>query len=270
MSHMLLRNKFEFKLGHGIKGSIAIILAVLLTACVAGSGTTAKSSVNLKNGDQALVHTRLAQGYLKQKQYSVARDELEQALALNPNHSETNYVMALLKVELQQYADAQKHFARAVKSNRENSAAAHDFGTFLCQTEQERESVKYFEIAASNPLFERSELSYMRAGECLARINDPKAEQYLKRSLAINARLSPALLQLAMLKQENREHLSARAYVERYFAITKPQPAALLLAYQIESSLGAHDVAKKYRSQLLQNFPGSNQANQLRSRNRGR
>jgi len=124
--------------------------------------------------------------------------------------------------------------------------------------------VTYFDLAASNPLFSKPELSYMRAGECLARINDPSAESYLKRALSVNPNLRPALYRLAILKYDTDAYFSARAYIERYMAITKPQPASLLLAYKIESKLNAGDVAKDYRRRLLEEFPGSEQAGLLR------
>ena len=104
----------------------------------------------------------------------------------------------------------------------------------------------------------------MRAGECLAKIRDPKAEKYLKNALEVNPTLSPALYRLAVIKYNDKEYFSARAYIERYMAITKSQPAALFLAYNIESNLNAPDVAEKYRLELLEDFPGSEQANRLR------
>jgi len=67
-----------------------------------------------------------------------------------------------------------------------------------------------------------------------------------------------------MIKHEQQSYLSARAYIERYLAITKPQPASLLLAYKIESKLKAVDVAEQYRMKLLEEFPGSKQAGSLR------
>lgn len=216
--------------------------------------------------DKATIFSQLARGYLQQKQYAIAKGELEKAFKIEPNHSEANYVMALLMLELEQYDAVEKHFIRAIKSDNENSAAAHDFGMFLCQTGKERRSVDYFEIAISNPLFSRTELSYMRAGECLAKIGDPVAEKYLKDALDRNPKLRPALYRLALIKHEQQSYLSARAYIERYFAVTKPQPASLLLAYHIESKLKAYDVAVKYRKTLLEEFPGSKEANSLRTR----
>ena len=110
----------------------------------------------------------------------------------------------------------------------------------------------------------------MRAGECLASIQDPHAENYLKHALSINPNLQPALYRLALLKFDAQSYLSARAYIERYMAITKPQPAALFLAYKIESKLKATDVADEYRMQILEDFPGSQQASELRSQQKNR
>ena len=251
---------------------ISVLVAFLLSACATTSSTPSQprtvTNAQAKKDANSLVHTNLAQEYMRQNQMSTAKSELEEALRFNPNHSYSNYVMALLMMQLKQYPEAEKYFTRSIESDMENSSAAHDFGVFLCQTGKESKSIKYFEIAVSNPLFDRAELSYMRAGECLSKINDPKAEQYLKKALSINSRLRPALLRLAVIKQQTRSHLSARAYIERYFAITEPQPESLLLAYQIESSLNAHDVAKTYRKQLLTNFPSSEQARSLRGSGR--
>ena len=69
---------------------------------------------------------------------------------------------------------------------------------------------------------------------------------------------------MAKIKYDTQSYLSARAYIERFNAITKPQPASLLLGYQIELKLNANDVAQKYRAQLLDDFPASSQARSLR------
>ena len=65
-------------------------------------------------------------------------------------------------------------------------------------------------------------------------------------------------------RYDANNYLSARAYVERYFAITEPQPDSLLLAYKIESGMNAKSVADSYRTELLNNFPGSKEARSIR------
>ncbi|MFT6408979.1 MAG: type IV pilus assembly protein PilF [Arenicella sp.] len=251
--------------------SLALFIALSLSAC-ASSGQLnkpkASNDVRLKADEKALIHTKLARGYMEQGQLATAKDSLNTALKISPNHSDSNYVMALLMSQLEQYSQAEQYFSRAVASNRENSAAAHDFGTFLCQTGKGDRAKRYFDIAVSNPFFKRAELSYMRAGECLASIDAVEAEVYLKKALSINPRLAPALFKLARMKFNAKSYLSSRAYIERLFAITEPQPESLLLAIQIESSLNAADVAAEYRSKLLTGFPASLEARSIRKAER--
>ncbi len=247
---------------------VYFFIVCALAACASSGGTSSKpktaSEARAKADKQALIHTKLARGYMQQGQLSTAKDSLNTALRISPNHSDSNYVMALLMAQLKQYPEAERHFSRAVSSNRDNSAAAHDFGTFLCQIGKGLKAKKYFDMAVANPLFRRSELSYMRAGECLANIGSAEAEEYLKKALAINPRLAPALFRLARMKYDARNYMSSRAYIERLFAVTEPQPESLLLAYEIESTLNAPDVAADYRAKLLKGFPASEQARSIR------
>lgn len=245
-------------------GLPALLLLAILTGCTPTGGNFIKQNKILPGEDTAMIHAQLARGYLQSKQYATAKEELESALRINPRHSHSNYVMALLMLELKQYSESEMYFANAVRFDRENSSAAHDFGVFLCKINKKHKAIEYFDIAISNPLFNNVELSFMRAGECLSNSNPKRAESYLKRALAINPQLLPALFRLAKLKHEQRQDFLARAYIERYMAITKPQPAALLLAYKIEIKLNAMAVAQEYRRRLLEGFPGSEEAKQMR------
>jgi len=260
MLSLRLLCKTAFRLFSGL------VIIGFMAACASSGGVSkVKSGADSERASKAMVHTNVARGYLQQKQYSTAKASLERALQIYPQHSDSNYVMALLMNRLEQYPEAEKYYAKAVKYDRENSSAAHDYGVFLCQIGKEAKAIEYFEIAVSNPLFTRAELSYMRAGECLSKINDSRAEQFLMKALSLNPTLRPALYRLASLKYDEASYLSARAYIERFFAITNPQPAALLLAYKIESNLNAEDVANRYKRELLSDFPGSKEAATLRS-----
>jgi len=251
------------------------VTSCLIAACASDPSSTRQiskpkiqSAEEVARSEAAMIHTKLARGYMQQEQYATAKSELQKALQINPRHSATHYVMALLMIKLEQFREAEDFFENAVRYDRENSSAAHDYGVFLCQIGKPQKAVPYFETAVANPLFKRAALSYMRAGECLSGSDERNAELYLKKALELNPRLGPALLRLAVLKFDASNYLSARAYIERYFAITEPQPDSLLLAYKIESSLDAADMANSYRSKLLRNFPGSEQARSVRESER--
>ncbi len=265
---------YEYKQGRvsDVKFVLVLTLLMALAACSrtsTGPDSNRQPSIASASPDKkAVVHMQLARGYMEEKQYATAKIQLERALEISPAHSDSNYVMALLMLKLEQYSSAESHFERAVASDNENSSAAHDFGTFLCQINKPRKAVKYFDIAASNPLFDQAKLSYARAGQCIVRQDSERAEAYLRKALTLDSRLRPALYSLAQLKFNDGNHLSARAYIERYLAITTPKAESLMLAYKIESNLNSPEQANQYRTKLLTSFPGSKQAKELRTEDR--
>jgi len=248
--------------------ALGFALLSQLSACVTTNADGEKTITEVTpDSDKADIYAQLAVNYMKKEQYETAQGELEKAFAIMPSHSQSNYIMGLLMIDTEQYNRVEKFMVRAVESDPNNSHAAHDLGTFLCRSGQEVRAIEYFDKAVANPFFKRPGLSLMRAGECLYKVGQvERSEDYLKRSLRVNSNLKPALFNLAKIKYETQSYLSARAYIERFNAITKPQPAALLLGYQIELKLNANDVAEKYRAQLLDKFPASAQARSLRNR----
>jgi type IV pilus assembly protein PilF len=231
-----------------------------LVSCTTSSTTGTKSDP----GSSATIHTQLAAGYLDVGNLSVAQEELDIALGFDASHSDANYVYALLMLQLGKTDDAEQYFRRALRTNPDNGSAAHDFGVYLCRTGEQEESIEYFEMAAENPLFDRKELSLMRAGECMVGRDPKSAEQFLRAALEINPRLQAALIQMATISFDEREYLQARAYIERFLGVSGGTAEGLYLAYQIESSLGADTVAGEYRETLVKEYGESEEAALLR------
>lgn len=215
---------------------------------------------------RAAVHTQLALGYLQRDQKQTALDELNEALEISPNHSQANYVMAMLQTQLDDDEAADRHYRRALQTNPDNSIAAHDYAIFLCKQGRVEEAIKYFESALNNPLYERKTLTNLRAGECLINMRTDRrgAEPYFRAALEASPRLGLALYYLADIAYAREQYLAARGYIERYFAVTSDTPEALLLAVKIESKLSAKDVAKEYAARLRKKFASSDEAKQLK------
>ena len=251
--------------------SLLLVIVVMLTSCTT---TITNSSVpNQKEQspkDKADIHTQLAQGYLQKKQLQTAKDALNKALRIYPQHSQANYMYALLNLELNKIQEANKYFKKAVENDLDNSAAAHDYGVYLCRLGKRNEAIRYFELAANNALFRRKELSLMRAGQCISGIDNEKAEDYLRRALEINPRLSAALLTMAELGFKKRNYLMARAHIERYNAVAGVTAAGLMWAYRIERVSGSPAVAEEYKQELINKFPSSKEAGLVRKGYRSR
>lgn len=236
----------------------------LLAGC-AQTTTTPEQPQEWSTAERADVHTQLAAEYMERNSLQTAYNELEKALAIDPNHSVSNYAMAVLQTRLKDYELADQYYRRALKSDPANSEAAHDYGIFLCDQGKTEQAMASFQQALSNPLYTGVMLTNLRAGECLvSRGQDPEqAERYFKAVLKVNPNISQALFNMAEINYQRQNFLSARAYIERFFSNSEETPESLLLAAKIETALTATDVAEDYARRLKAKFPSSDEVKQL-------
>ena len=233
--------------------------------CETTTTTTTDSTEEWSPAQRADVHAQLAAQYMERNSLRTAYDELEQALKIMPNHSRSNYVMAVLQTRLKDYDKANSYYKRALKSDPQNSDAAHDYGIFLCDQDKVEQALQSFEQALANPLYTGIMLTNLRAGECLVTTGkDPdKAENYFEAVLDMNPNISTALYYMAQINYQKKNYLSARGYIERFFSVNAETPESLLLATKIEKALVAHDIAEDYARRLKAKFPSSDEVRQL-------
>ena len=240
-------------------------IALILSACVT-ERDSASIQPNLDEKKLADNSAERAVSYMNLDQLETAENILGKALKKSPRHSVLNYTKAILKLRLGETKDAEKYFRTAIKSNPNNSRAAHDFGFYLCSQDKRSEGIKMFDLAISNPLFAERSLSQLRAGECIFKQDTNSAERYFLDAYAENNNLSIALFRLAELNFSRNETLKARAFYQRYASAQPETAASLYLAYQIEKSARSEKEALVHRQALLKKFPGSNEAKQVRSK----
>lgn len=238
--------------------------ALLISGCVSTGDNESRPTSSADT--RADVQTQLALSYLQRDQKETALEMLEEALSIAPEHSRSNYVMAMLQTELGNDDKANRHYRRALRSDPENSSAAHDYAIFLCSRGQVEKAMEHFESALDNPLYDRKALTNLRAGECLirARTDRQGAEPYFRAALDADPRLGPALYHMADIAYARENFLKARGYIERYFSVAPDTPESLLLGVKIETKLNADDVARKYAARLKKQFASSDEARQLK------
>lgn len=244
---------------------LLISWVLLSTGCETTTTTNPDAVEEWNPAQRADVHAQLAAEYMERNALKTAYDELEEALSIMPNHSRSNYVMAVLQTRLNDYDKANRYYQRALKSDPKNSEAAHDYGIFLCEQDKVEEALKTFEQALANPLYTGVMLTNLRAGECLVTMGKDldKAEKYFKAVLDVNPNISTALYYMAEINYTKQSFLSARGYIERFFSVHVETPESLLLATKIETALVAHDVAEDYARRLKAKFPSSDEVRQL-------
>lgn len=238
------------------------VVVLLMTGCAStgteGQGELQTSSDQSASQRRAQIRMQLAIGYLQQGQFSTALDELKQALQIDPNYSDAYGVRALIYMEMGENALAQDNFQRAMKLAPNNPDLNNNYGWFLCQNGQEKQSLAYFEAAIRNRAYQSPVKALNNAGACSLKIKDiAAAERYLAEAF----RQEPANLEtnasLAKLHYARGEYQQARSHVSR---ATKSDPVSadvLWTAIKVERKLENRPAENSFAIQLRRRHPNS-------------
>jgi len=218
---------------------------------------TAKA--NLKDASQ--INVELGAGYIKRKQYDVARGKLEKAIKQNPDNASAYKTLAYLYSILGLRDKAAKKYEQALDLKPHDADILNDYGVFLCSINKIDRALPMFKQAYSDPFYKSAYLAESNAGSCYIKQKKYKeAEVLLRRSLRVQPKLPSSLLSMADIGVKTERYLMARAYIERYLALRKPTPASLWIQLQAEKALGSKEYYMKYARQLIRDFPDSDEA----------
>lgn len=236
----------------------------LMTACAA-SGPKSTSS-DSKARQSAELNTSMGREYLERGQLEIALDKLKKATAADPHYAPAHTMLAVLYERLGESASAEKHYRLAVEAAPANGDVNNNYGVFLCQSGDRKSAENYFKVAMKDPFYRTPAAVFANAGSCELRSgNLDKAEKYLRQSLDYNAKFTDALLPMATVQYQTGDYLKARAFLQRFEQIGVETAQSLLLGWQIENRLGNTGAAQTYEQRLLNRFPESKQATEIKT-----
>jgi type IV pilus assembly protein PilF len=240
-----------------------LLLVIMLAACV----STPDSESDSTPRKIAELNTQMGQGYMNRGQYEIALEKLKKAVKADPRYAPAHTVLGVLYERLGETELAEKHYAEAAKVAPDNGDANNNYGAFLCANGQEAKAEAYFNRALKDPFYSTPEVAMANAGQCMLRKGDmDKAESYLRQSLAYDDDFPDALLGLSRVNFAKGDYLRARAFLQRYEASTPMSASGLMLGQRIETQLGDAAGARRYADRLLEQFPKSPEAAQVRDK----
>ena len=248
-----------------VGGSIAVTIITLVPGCANNSSNNGSRPPSTSPADRpfdarvsAKAHTELAAGYLELGNLAVAFEEANLAVSTDGSYALAHSTLGLVQTEMREVGLAQASFDRALRLDAKDPDINHNYGWFLCQTGRERESVKFFMTAISNPLYPSPAKSHTSAGICLQKIGDVNgALDQIDRALRIDANYAQALFVGARLDLTRRDIERSRTRISRFNQIASPTAESLWLALRIERLRGDKGAESSFASQLRRRFPGS-------------
>jgi type IV pilus assembly protein PilF len=239
----------------------AALLVFALTAC-----STLSTEKEVRQ-DKRIADTniQLAVAYMRSGDYDTAMKKLHKALEADPDSATANGTLAILYETIGENELAEKHFKRALYLSPEDPQTHNNYGQYLCRHGEYTRALEQFNMAASEPLYPGIAASLTNAGICANKIPDAKkAEAYFRKALEHDKNFSYALLQMADLMFTQGKYLAARAYIQRFDAVSAPTAESLWLGVRIETALGDLSAAGNYALKLKNNFPKTVEAANLR------
>lgn len=209
---------------------------------------------------RAKIHTELAAAYYQAGNPAVALEELRIALEADSDYVQAYSVRGLVRAQLKENAKAEEDFQRALRIAPKNPDVNNNYGWFLCETGQPRQSIQYFLNAVKDPLYETPEVAYANAGKCALKAGDMDgAQEYLLQALRLAKSQAPETrYQLANVFYLRGNLDESKVYLnEAVKAMEPPTPEALWLGVRLERKLGNKAGEGSYASQLRSRYPTS-------------
>ena len=236
------------------------MMMALLSACATtggGSADDATGNLGVERGDSpAKIYVEMGIAYMREGQDAVALQKLRRAIEVDPGNPDAHNVLAILYERLGETDMATRYYERAAALDPKDPYIRNARGSFFCKQAEYATALQEFDLALDNPLYPTPWVALTNAGLCSERAGDvQKAEDYYRRALSANKRYAPALFQMAELSFEQKNDMSARAYLERFHSEVPANAASLWLGVRVEQRLGDRIKAVEYKRRLLKEFP---------------
>jgi len=244
---------------------IIIMLTLLaLTAC-GGMSQTRKNKIDDKK-EAANVNVQMASGYMQRGQFETAKEKLLKAIEIDDEFVPAYTTMAVLMNRLGDVDEAENYYLDALDMDSNNPELLNNYGTFLCQHNKFDDAKEQFIKALNNQFYKTPQVAHGNLGYCMMKSDNPDyelAELHLRKALETSPEMRSSLLAMGELGIKTGRFLMARAYTQRYHAITTPSANSLWLQIQAEKALGDKKYLLKLTTQLLDDFPDSPEAGKV-------
>jgi len=243
------------------------ILLVLLTACT--SSETTSTTKNATSGQKmaldpqgaAEIRVKLAILYIENKQMQQAKENLEKALAYQPEDANIYRVFAYYYQKVNENDKAEKLYKKSLSLDNKNSDTYNNYGTFLCKQKRYQEAENAFLTAIEQVSYTNVADTYENAGLCAEEISQlDKALFYYQYALSHNPNKLYLNLYLANINITQKNYQQAQLNLFNYQKHSGNSAESLWQWIRLSYATGKNASLNKYAALLLAKFPESNQA----------
>lgn len=217
-----------------------------------------------QNGDSGDIHLQLGVRYLSMNKLELAKENLLLALKSNSGNAQAHNALAFLYEKLNQNDSAKQHYETALGLAPDDLGVQNNLGRFLCERGELEAGMALLAQVSSNPLNDRQWLALTNAGRCQLSLGQKQqAENYFKQALQLDNSYAPALSEMQKIAYQNGDFWAEKGYLQRYLSVASHTSETLWFAAFTERALGNRELAREYKTLLLEKFPLSKEAKKI-------
>lgn len=253
----------------------AAVAAMAVAGCTTTT-TTTTSFADMKNSPptaaapesaqaqaqrRAELRLQLAVGYFQHGQTEVAMQEINQALAADPNYADAYNLRGLIYMRQDDAAQAEDSFRRAIAIKPRDPDTRHNYGWLLCQQKRYADAMAQFGAALAVPTYQDAAKTLMTQGVCQIQAGDrAAAEKSLTQAYEMDAGNPVIGYNLASLLFQREDYTRAQFYIRRINNGQQANAESLWLGVKTERRLGNREAMAQLASQLQRRFPQSRES----------
>lgn len=252
--------------------SCGVAAAFLLAGCVNTKNGVLQTSASkdapiMTDSDEsngrkrAKLRIELAIGYFQQGQTTVALDEIKQALAADPTFADAYNLRGLVYMRLDDPAQAEDSFRRAIALDPREPNVLHNYGWLLCQQNRYADAQQQFSAALAAPNYADRAKTLMTQGVCQLKAGQrAEAERSLMQAYEIDAGNPVIGYNLASILMQRQDWSRAQFYIRRVNNSPAASAETLWLGIKVERQLNNRESVAQLAGQLQRRFPQSREA----------
>ncbi|MBL4680722.1 MAG: type IV pilus biogenesis/stability protein PilW [Pseudomonadales bacterium] len=235
--------------------TLGILILLLMSACVT---TVTGPQKNINPAKQLEVLISLGAGYIQNRQYGRAKENLMKALELDPRSPGALNAFGLV-YQLEGEMDlSEEYFKKAIQVSPNFAMVRNNYGAFLYQQGRYEEAIEHLNVAAEDRLYPRRAQVFLNLGISHLKLGQKdEAERTLLRSVQLNNRQPRALLELAEIKFQQKDYADARRYFAQLEASRQTTSRSLWLCVRISKVFNNEDKAASCGLLLKNTFPNT-------------
>ncbi|GGF75057.1 type IV pilus biogenesis/stability protein PilW [Alteromonas lipolytica] len=234
---------------------IVLSLMIALAGCVSESQPGTFSS---EFDQQEAAKTRVSLGltYLKNGNYSQAKQNLDKALAFAPRLAETHYGLAYYYQVVGETERADESYQTAMSLAPRDANIANSYGAFLCQDGRYEKAKEFFMRALNARQYANSAETYENMALCAQSQGQAEdAIEYLNSALKHQPGRAKTLFILTEMYVATEQYGLAQETLRRYERVARVSPDSLWMAIEIAKGQGDIRAANGYGDMLLRMYP---------------